>query len=102
MRILKIKANGLKLFSNNLEVDFTTTQRVRNDKSEMLYKISPQIHQNNAIAFIGINASGKTTTLKVISFVIEMLNNESISKIKNNSILNGLNGKDAIVFDIYF
>jgi len=102
MRILKIKANGLKLFSNNLEVDFTTTQRVRNDKNEMLYKISPQIHQNNAIAFIGINASGKTTTLKVISFVIEMLNNESISKIKNNSILNGLIKKDEIVFDIYF
>lgn len=102
MRILKIKANGLKLFSNNLEIDFTTTQRVRNDKSEMLHKISPQIHQNNAIAFIGINASGKTTTLKVISFVIEMLNNESISKIKNNSILNGLSGNDAIVFDIYF
>ncbi len=102
MRILKIKANGLKLFSNNLEVDFTTTQRVRNDKSEMLHKISPQIYQNNAIAFVGINASGKTTTLKVISFVIEMLNNESINKIENNIILNGLSGKGEIVFDIYF
>lgn len=102
MRILKIEANGLKLFPNNLEVDFTTIQRVRNDKSEMLYKISPQIYQNNAIAFVGINASGKTTTLKVISFVIQMLNNEPISKIKNNSVLNGLIGKDKIVFDIYF
>ena len=102
MRILKIMVSGLKLFPNNLEIDFTTTQRVRNDKSEMLYKISPQIHQNNAIAFVGINASGKTTTLKVISFVIEMLNNKSISNIKNNDILNGLIGKDKIVFDIYF
>jgi len=102
MRILKIKVNGLKLFHNNLEVDFTTAQRVRNDKSEMLYKISPQIYQNNAIAFVGINASGKTTTLKVISFVIQMLNNEPINNIKNNSILNGLIGKDKIVFDIYF
>ena len=102
MRILKIKANGLKLFPNDLEVDFTTTQRVRNDKSEMLYKISPQIYQNNAIAFVGINASGKTTTLKVISFVIEMLNNKSISNIKNNDILNGLIEKDKIVFEIYF
>jgi hypothetical protein len=102
MRILKIMVSGLKLFPNKLEVDFTTTQRVRNDKSEMLYKISPQIHQNNAIAFVGINASGKTTTLKVISFVIEMLNNEPISSIKNNSILNGLVGKDKIIFDIYF
>jgi len=102
MRILKIKANGLKLFPDNLEIDFTTTQRVRNDKSEMLYKISPQIYQNNAIAFVGINASGKTTTLKVISFVIQMLNNEPISSIKNNTILNGLRGKDKIVFDVYF
>jgi ABC-type multidrug transport system ATPase subunit len=102
MRILKIKASGIKLFPNNLEVDFTTTQRVRNETSEMLHQISPQIYQNNAIAFIGINASGKTTTLKVISFVIQMLNNEPISKIKNNSILNGLIGKDKIVFDVYF
>jgi len=102
MRILKIMASGLKLFPDKLVVDFTTTQRVRNDKSEMLYKISPQIHQNNAIAFVGINASGKTTTLKVISFVIEMLNNEPISSIENNSILNGLVGKDKIIFDIYF
>lgn len=102
MRILKIKANGLKLFSDNLEVDFTTTQRVRNDKSEMLYKISPQIHQNNAIAFVGINASGKTTTLKVISFIIQMLNNEPINSIKNNSILNGMFENEKIVFDVYF
>lgn len=102
MRILKIKASGLKLFPNDLEVDFTTTQRVRNDKSEMLHKISPQIHQNNAIAFVGINASGKTTTLKVISFVIQMLNNEPINNIKNNNILNGLMEKDKIVFDTYF
>ncbi|WP_121628250.1 AAA family ATPase [Poseidonibacter antarcticus] len=102
MKILKIKANGLKLFPKNLEIDFTTTQRVRNDKSEMLHKISPQIYQNNAIAFVGINASGKTTTLKVISFIIQMLNNEPINKIENNSILNGLRGKDKIIFDIYF
>ena len=102
MRILKIAVNGLKLFSNNLEIDFTTTQRVRNDKSEMLYKISPQIYQNNAIAFIGINASGKTTTLKVISFITQMLNNEPINKIENNTILNGLKKQDKVVFDIYF
>jgi len=68
----------------------------------MLYKISPQIYQNNAIAFIGINASGKTTTLKVISFIMQMLNNEPINKIKNNTILNGLKKQDKVVFDVYF
>jgi len=102
MKILKIVAKNLKLFSNSLEIDFTTTQRVRNDKSEMLYKISPQIYQNNAIAFIGINASGKTSTLKVISFIMQMINNEPINKIDNNIILNNLTKEDKVVFDIYF
>ena len=67
-----------------------------------LYKISPQIHQNNAIAFVGINASGKTTTLKVVSFIIEMLSNEAINNIRNKGILDGLLESDKIVFDVYF
>lgn len=102
MRILKIKINGLKLFSNELEIDFLTQQRVRNEKSDMLYKISPKIYQNNVLAFIGINASGKTTTLKVISFVIQMLNNEPINKIKCNEVLNGISDQEKIVIETYF
>lgn len=102
MRLLKIKVNGLKLFSKNLEIDFTTSQRVTKDKNEMLYMVSPQIYLNKAISFIGINASGKTSTLKVISFIIQMLNNEPINNIKNNDILNGISGDDKITFETYF
>lgn len=102
MRLLKIKVNGLKLFSSNLEIDFTTMQRVNKDKNEMLYKISPQIHLNKAISFIGINASGKTSTLKVISFIIQMLNNEPINNIKNNDILYGIYGDEKISIETYF
>lgn len=102
MKLLKIKVKGLKLFQNDLEIDFLTLQRVMNENSEVLYKISPNIHQNNVLAFIGINASGKTTTLKVISFVIQMLNNESINKIKGNEILNGITGLERITFETYF
>lgn len=102
MRLLKIKVNGLKLFSDELEIDFVTHQRVRNENSDMLYKISPQIYQNNVLAFIGINASGKTTTLKVISFIIQMLNNEPINKIKGNEVLNGITGQEQIDIETYF
>lgn len=102
MKILKIKASGLKLFSDNFEVDFSTLQRVLSDRTETLHKVSPKIYQNNVIAFIGINASGKTTALKVISFVIQMLNNESINKIEGNEILNGILEDEKIVFEIYF
>lgn len=102
MRILKIKAKGLKLFSDSLELEFVTQQRVRNENSEMLYKIAPKIYQNNVLAFIGINASGKTTTLKLISFVIQMLNNESINKIKENEILNGISKNERVIIETYF
>jgi len=102
MRILKIRAQGLKLFSDSLELEFVTQQRVRNEYSEMLYRIAPRIYQNNVLAFIGINASGKTTTLKLISFVIQMLNNESINKIEENEILNGISKNEKIKIEIYF
>lgn len=102
MKVLKIKANGLKLFSDNIDIDFTTLQRIRNEKNEMLYKISPIIYQNNALAFIGVNASGKTTTLKLISFIIQLINNEPINKIKSNDVLDGISGKEKIVIEVYF
>lgn len=102
MRLLKIKVKGLKLFLDSLEIDFTTSQRVIKDKNEMLYKISPQIHINKAISFIGINASGKTSTLKVISFIIQMLNNEPINNIKYKDILYGISVDEKITFETYF
>ena len=102
MRILKIKVNGLKLFKDPLELNFTPQQRVRKEKNEMLYEIAPRIRTNNVLAFIGINASGKTTTLKVISFVIQLLNNESINNIESKEILNGISKNEKIVFETYF
>ncbi|MFT8351759.1 AAA family ATPase [Clostridium saccharoperbutylacetonicum] len=60
------------------------------------------IYINNVIALIGINASGKTSILKVISFVINMLNNEPINKIVYNDILNGINYEDEVIFETYF
>lgn len=102
MRILKVKVSGLKLFEGELNIDFTPQQRVRKDKNEMLYEVSSKIRTNNTLAFIGINASGKTTTLKVISFVIQLLNNESINNIKSNEILKGIEENDEVVFETYF
>jgi predicted ATP-dependent endonuclease of OLD family len=92
----------LKLFKDELEIDFFAQQRVGSEKNEMLYKVFSNIYINNVIAFIGINASGKTSILKVISFVISMLNNEAINKIDSRDILNGLNNEDEVIFETYF
>lgn len=102
MKLLKIKIRGLKLFKDELEIDFFAEQRVGPEKNEMLYKLFSNIYINNVIALIGINASGKTSILKVISFVINMLNNEPINKIGYNDILNGINYEDEVIFETYF
>ena len=106
MKLLKIKANGLPLFNQTCEIDFMATQRVSPDNMEkmnlLFSKGSKNFFLNNVISFIGINASGKTTILKLITFVCKMLNNEGINHISCNEILDGMNSGDNVVFDTYF
>lgn len=101
MKLLKVNVKGLELFDGDLNVDFLTRQRVRNENSEMLFKIAPKMFQNNVHVFAGINASGKTTTLKALSFVIKMMNNEPVNSIESKSVLLGLKD-EKITFEIFF
>ena len=106
MKLLKIKANGLPLFNQTCEIDFMATQRVSPDSMEkmnlLFSKGSKNFFLNNVISFIGINASGKTTILKLITFVCKMLNNEGINHISCNEILDGMLSGDEVEFDTYF
>ncbi len=61
MKILRITVNGLPLFKQELDLLFYTQQRVSEDDKEKLYKIEPNYYLHTACAFIGINASGKTS-----------------------------------------
>lgn len=102
MKLLKIQAYGLKLFEKEIEIDFYAKQRVSADKNEMLTNVFSNIYINNVISMVGINASGKTTTLKVISFALQLLKNEPINNIKSNDILDGLEEHEEVIFDIFF
>lgn len=101
MKILRIQASGLKLFEKEIVIDFYAKQRVSTDKNEMLTNVFSNIYINNVISLVGINASGKTISLKVISFVLGMLKNEPINKIHRNEILEGLEEQDEVVFNVY-
>lgn len=106
MKLLKIVASGLPLFKDKCEIDFFALQRVTNDnadKMSCLFSTSSQrFYQNNVMSFIGINASGKTSILKLVSFVCGMLNNQSINNISYNEVLDGLDSKGKVSFDIFF
>lgn len=73
MKILKIKCNKNRYYDNNcFEMDFTTSKRVyEEDKEEnIVSNIVNSIYKFNSISLVGINASGKTTTLNIISDII--------------------------------
>ena len=102
MKILKIEATGLKLFKGTFEVDFYAKQRVSADKNEMLTNIKSNLYINNVLSLVGINASGKTSTLKVLLFVMQLLECKPINTIDYNTILEGISDEDEVEFNIYF
>lgn len=87
MKILRITVNGLPLFKQELDLLFYTQQRVGEDDKEKLYKIEPNYYLHTACAFIGINASGKTSVLKVINLALNILRNEPINHVEPRNIL---------------
>lgn len=106
MKVLKIIVSGLPLFGDKCEIDFVAMQRVTEENAQKMSCIFSSkgqcYYQNNVMAYIGINASGKTTLLKLITFVFKMINNEPIKSIDTAEILDGLNENDEVVFDTYF
>lgn len=87
MRILRIEAEGLFLFSEKIVIDFNAEQRVYPDNDAMLFKAFGNTYTNNVLSFVGVNASGKTTSLKLIAFVMSLLNAEAINKISTKIVL---------------
>ena len=106
MKILKMVVSGLPLFQEKCEIDFLALQRVTSDNAEKMSCAfsngAKGFYQNNVISFIGINASGKTTILKLITFVCRLLNNEPINSIDCAEILDDLTSNNQVVFDTYF
>lgn len=99
MKVLRITAQGLPLFKEQLDLCFNVQQRVADEDKDLLYPLFSNVYMNCANAFIGINASGKTSVLKVIILVLKILNNEPINHIETKDILGDT--KKA-VFNIYF
>lgn len=89
MKILRITANGLPLFKKELDICFYTQQRVSEEDKGNLYCLRENYYLHSACAFIGINASGKTSVLKFISLALNILNNNPINHVEEKSILGG-------------
>ena len=87
MKLLKLTAEGLPLFKEKLDLSFFAQQRVREEDTENLYSLFSNVYLNPANAFIGINASGKTSVLKVILLVLGVISNKPVNHIATKDIL---------------
>lgn len=74
MKVLSFTIDGIKLYENqSLTVDFYADKRVgRDEVGTRVSLIDNSIYTLNTLSFVGINASGKTTTLNVIAGILDI------------------------------
>lgn len=99
MKLLRITADGLPLFKDKLDICLYAQQRVSEEQQEQLHNLFSNIYLNPTNAFIGINASGKTSVLKVILMALGIVNNEPLNHIETRDILGDT---DSAVLNIFF
>ena len=85
MKLLYIKASGFKNIQNNCVLDFIAkSKKTSEDKEYELQEIADELFVYNTVAFIGKNASGKTSFLDLLDCAYSILGNFSLEN-KNYS-----------------
>ncbi len=84
MKILRLKINKFSLTKDDLIIDFLPiSKKTLEDKEYELMAIASELYVFNTMAFIGKNASGKTTILRLLNMAYELLSFFRIEKFKN-------------------
>ena len=85
MKLLYIKATGFKNLHPDCVIDFTAkSKKTTEDKEYELQEIADDLFVFNTVAFIGKNASGKTSLLDLLDCVYSILSDFSLEN-KNYS-----------------
>lgn len=72
MKILKLIFEGLDFFDNSkVEIDFTAEDKVTEPNTT--YHLFKNTYTQNTLAFIGINATGKTTLLRLCEMAMQII-----------------------------
>ncbi len=83
LKILNIKVNGINIFEDKLNVNFYCKDKVVDDNS--VKNVYGTIYTNNIISIVGLNAVGKTTLLKIINLILQIIvNGRGINDVFND------------------
>lgn len=100
MKVLRIRVEGLPLYKIPFDISFYAVQRVQSNHLNSVYNLFGNIFVNTVEGFAGINASGKTTALKVISFASMLLGAAPLNADYAPRVL-GENTKTVFDIDFY-
>ena len=74
MKLLRVKASHFKNCCDGFTIDLTSkSKKTAEDKEYELQEIAPDLHVFNTAAFIGKNASGKTTAIELLDCAYSIL-----------------------------
>lgn len=110
MRLLKLTVEGVPLFKDDrLELDFFAKDRVPRLNDGMLVADVTQVgyaksvFSQNIVGISGVNASGKTTTLRLIRLVLDSLAGEVLAReFRGENLLLGKVGRKLDVTAVFW
>lgn len=74
MKLLHVKAMNFKNCADDFEIDFVArSKKTAEDKEYELQEIAEDLHVYNTMAFVGKNASGKTTAVELLDACFSIL-----------------------------
>lgn len=74
MKLLKVSAKNFKNLADDVEIDFVAKARkTSEDKEYELHEIAENLFVYSTMAFVGKNASGKTTALDLLTVAYNLL-----------------------------
>ena len=74
MKLLHVKANHFKNCSDEFEIDLVArSKKTLEDKEYELQEIADELYTYNTMAFVGKNASGKTTAVELLDACFSIL-----------------------------
>ncbi|WP_031589098.1 AAA family ATPase [Kandleria vitulina] len=100
MKIIRVSVEGINLFKNKVDIDFYAEKRVLSDNAEMVSNLFGKFYTNNVLSVVGINASGKTSLLKLLSFVFHYLNGKSINDIEEREVFT--DSKEVVIEAVFY
>ena len=103
MKILRIKFDNIIIFKEGFDIDFTASDRVMANSN--VHKIWGPIAIQQAISIIGINAVGKTTSIRLLKLAMEVvLNNKGLNQedLIPSLLINEYTMTNGIRMEVYF